>query len=265
MVLCSGAGVWLVEGESLQLSKSVLPFSVLPFSAGVLHMLGQFCYFRALRHGEVGIISAYFNMTPLLVPIGAWLLLGERLSSSNYLAIVGLAVCSVSFCLLDTNRQDRWQGLGLMATASAMEAAYLLLLKHSLQISSVGMVYVASTAGMILAGAMPLLFRLNRQVFAKQWPKLKGLLWFVAGIEMVNLLAIYLAQRAIEIGSVSQVAGVEATTPASCFLLSWLIWRVLGRIGDPQVVRALPQKIGLTLVMAVLIWVVAQEVSSDKL
>lgn len=80
------------------------------------------------------------------------------------------------------------------------------------------------------------------------------------GIELVNMAAIYLAQRALDLGSVSQVAGVEATTPAFCFLLSWLLWKTFGRIGDPQAGRHLPQKLSLTAIMAILTWMLANKV-----
>lgn len=249
----TGAGAWFVEPP-----RATYPGLSLALMGGLMHMLGQFCYFRALRHSESGIISAYFNMTPLLVPVGAWLLLGERLGWLNYAALLGLVVCSVSFCLLDTNQRGRWESFGLMLIASVLEAGYLLTLKQGLELSSTGPVFIASTFGMMLIGFLPLVSQSHRREFQQQWPQLRLIFWLVMGIELVNLAAIYLAQRALELGSVSQVAGVEATTPAVCFLLSWLLWKTFGRIGDPQAARFLPQKLSLTAIMALLIWMLAQ-------
>lgn len=249
----TGIAAWTVEPQTVSLAAVSLAFF-----GGAMHMIGQFCYFRALVSSESGIISAYFNMSPLLVPVAAWMILGEVLGWLNYLVILIIVLCSISFCLLDSNRRGRWQSFGLMFVASVLEAHYLLSLKMSFDYGTMGPVFLASTGGMMLVGWLPLIAKSNRQVFISQWSQLRVVLGLVVGIELINLIAIYFAQRGLELGSPSKVAAVEASTPASCFLISWLLWRVLGRIGEAQSSQRLAWKLTLTVVMAFCIAVLAR-------
>jgi drug/metabolite transporter (DMT)-like permease len=103
---------------------------LLALLAGAVIQLSQAFYFQALDYSEAGIVAAYWNMTPALLPIASFVVLNKVLGGWRYLGIAILILASVSFCLLDTNFKARWRSFLLMVLASGLQVGALLLEKH---------------------------------------------------------------------------------------------------------------------------------------
>jgi hypothetical protein len=74
----------------------------------------------------------------------------------------------------------------------------------------------------------------------------------IVGIEVANLVALFMSQRAIDLGIPSLVAAVESTIPAYTFALSIaLVLFTKERFGDPKAWHRLPLKLILVGIMAV--------------
>ena len=224
---------------------------------GALHMLSQFCYFRALGDCESGIVSAYWNMTPLIILIIGFLLLNEKLSLLQYGGVGGLIACSVLFCILDNSATTRWSTFLLMLAASGCEASYFILIKQAFSITPGYFTLLSSTIAMIAVGLSPLCFTKPRQILKKNRLRLLKAMPILIGIEIANLIAVGLSQYAINYGNPSLVAAVEATLPAYCFLLSGALWGVFRKFGEETAKYRLPQKLALSVAMGACVWILA--------
>lgn len=79
----------------------------------------------------------------------------------------------------------------------------------------------------------------------------------IVGIELANLTALFMSQRAVDLGVPSLVAAVEASLPAFTFALAIILWAVTKRFGDDEAHRRLVLKFSLVGVMGLGVWLVS--------
>jgi len=232
------------------------PWEIVGFAllAGALIQLSQGFYFQALEYTEAGIVAAYWNMTPALLPLASYLALGKVLAGWHYVGIALLVVSSVCFCLLDTNARGRWQSFFLMLAASLIQVAALLIEKRVFDGGAFFMGFLLITVGIIVTGAAPLLIPSVRAAFIGNMATLRPAIPMIVGIEIANLIALLMSQRAISLGDPSLVAAVESSIPAYTFVLAVLLLAMTKRFGDDEARHWLPFKLALVVVMAVGVW-----------
>lgn len=227
-----------------------VPVLIAALAAGALIQLSQALYFQALSYSEAGIVAAYWNMVPMLVPILSLIFLHERLSALHYIAISILIFCSVAFCLIDTSIKTRWLSFALMAASAVMQAFMFLLQEVVYSNMSYYQGFIVITTGLIITGLIPLVFKRVRIIFiSNKLTLIKSGKLFVY-IEIANLLALAFSQRAVDLGIPSLVAAVESTIPAYTFILSLLLSLLLPSFGDERSRKKLPQKFILIFFMA---------------
>lgn len=233
--------------------------AALALTAGLLIQVSQAFYFQALAHSEAGIVAAYWNVTPTLLPIASLLLFHEILQIKHYLGIGTLVFASVGFCLIDTNFKTRWRSFLLMLTACCLQAVALLFEDHIFERTSFLMGFFLITLGIIVSGVMPLLLRRVRCALHETLSTVqsRNVVSVLVGIEAVNLLALLMSQRAIDLGVPSLVAAVETMIPAYTFMLSALLFWLTRRFGDPRALLRLRLKIVLLVMMVVGVWLVS--------
>lgn len=225
--------------------------------AGVLIQMSQFFYFQALSYSEADIVAAYWNITPTVLPIASFILLGKVFQTRHYLGIATLILVSIGFCLADTNFKTRWKAFFLMSMACCIQAAALLLEEYVFHHGSFFAGFLLITIGIILCGLFPLLIHPVRFSFRKAFPKIhKGILILLV-IELINLIALLMSQRAIALGVPSLVAAVETTIPAYTFILSVLLMRLSHRLCNPKALYRLRFKLLLLVGMMIGIWLVS--------
>jgi uncharacterized membrane protein len=55
---------------------------------GAIIQLSQLFYFRALDNSDSGTVAAYWNLTPIILPIFSYWLFGYSITGNNYIGIV---------------------------------------------------------------------------------------------------------------------------------------------------------------------------------
>lgn len=155
-----------------------LEVAVVAILAVFLIQLSQVFYFQALAYSEAGIVAAYWNITPMILPIASFLLLGRVFQVRHYLGIVLLILVSVGFCLAYTSFKTRWKAFYLMSFACCIQAAALLLEEYIFNHSSFFIGFLLITIGIIVIGILPLLIRSIRLSFFKPWQQYEEELLF---------------------------------------------------------------------------------------
>jgi uncharacterized membrane protein len=223
---------------------------LLALLAGILIQSSQIFYFQALNNSEAGVVAAYWNLTPAMVPVASFIFFGKLLLTQQYLGISVLVITSVCFCLVGTNIQTNWQAFWLMLIASCFQVNALLLEDQVFKHCTFFIGFLLITVGIIVSGILPLLLAKVRQTFRKNMALLQPAIPMLFGIEIANLIALFMSQRAIDLGVPSLVAAVEATVPAYTFALSILLLTIFSPFGDQDAWNHFPFKLFLSVVMA---------------
>jgi len=217
--------------------------------AGALIQYSQGFYFQSLAYSEAGIVAAYWNMVPALVPILSFFVLRQRLSFYEYTGIAILILVSTAFCLIDSNLESRWKSLFLMLIAGLMQAVMFLI--QDIVYANAGYIeaFLIITSGLIFAGCSPLIIKNVRREFCASKNILIPATKFFVIVEVANLIALALSQRAVDLGIPSFVAAVESTIPAYTFVLLIVLTNVLPKFGDPEAKKRIGLKFFLIATM----------------
>lgn len=225
--------------------------------AGILIQISQIFYFQSLSYSEAAIVAAYWNITPTVLPIASFLLLGKVFQARHYLGIVILILASVGFCLVDTNFKARWKAFCLMSFACCIQAVALLLEEFVFHHSSFLVGFLLTTIGIIVCGILPLLVQSVRLSFFKALSAMWSGIPILFAIELVNLFALLMSQRAIALGIPSLVAAVETTIPAYTFIFSVVLYRFRLPFSDVRTLHHLRFKLLLLGVMMAGVWLIS--------
>lgn len=228
--------------------------------AGALIQISQIFYFRALANTEAGIVAAYWNLIPMLLPIASFILFREVFSMNQYVGIGILIIASTWMCLLDYYFKTRLNTFLLMLSASALQVASYLFMDVLYSSMHYFIGFLIITTGIIISGVIPLGFSNVRKVFRKNWHRIHPSLGIFFFIEIINLFALAAAQMSISLGNPSLVAAVETTMPAYTFLISALLISTTGnrkKYGDLIAWHHFPWKIVNIGLMAVGVWLLS--------
>lgn len=225
--------------------------------SGVVFMTSQILYFKALEETESGIVAAYWNIIPLILPVLSYFLWGEVLTQSRYIGIGVLIVSSVLFCLLDDSLQSRWNSIGVMFLAAWMQVLYFILQKHIFSQCEVYQAFLVITLAMAITGVIPLLFSAQRKVISVNMRRIWPVFWLILLIEIANLIAIATSQFAVNLAAPSLVSAVEASTPAYTFIVSLGLFAATKKYGEESAKKHLASKIFLVFNMVLGVWLVS--------
>lgn len=219
--------------------------------AGGFIQLSQAFYFQALDQTEAGIVAAYGNFTPTLLPLVSYFLLGEVLQPWHYIAIGVLVIASLCFCLIDISREGKWDSLFLMLMTSSLQVSAILIEKYVFEQGTFIICFMFIILGVVLSGVLPLLFSPKvRKIFIGNVPKLKPLASLFIGIECANVVALYLSQKAVDLGSPALSAAMETTVPGYTFLITIALLYFKHHYGDEDAKYQLRTKLILVAIMS---------------
>jgi uncharacterized membrane protein len=219
--------------------------------AGGLIQLSQAFYFQALEQTEAGIVAAYGNFTPTLLPLASYFLMGEVLEPWHYIAIGVLVIASLCFCLIDISREGKWDSLFLMLMTSSLQVTAILIEKYVFEQGDFIICFMFIILGVVLSGVLPLLISSNvRNIFIGNAPKLKPLASLFIGIECANVIALYLSQKAVDLGSPALSAAMETTVPGYTFLITIALLYFKHHYGDEDAKYELRTKLILVAIMS---------------
>lgn len=205
------------------------PIILMAIAAGVLIQLSQAIYFKALSFTEAGTVAAYLNMIPAILPIVTFFILGVTITLREASGIAILIGASVMICFLDSNLTTRWKSFFHIFLVCILQVAAYALEEYLFERTNFIWGFIFITTGIIATGLLPLLFKKVRIDLHRNARKLSGLAKFFIAIEIVNLLALFSAQRGIDLGKAPLVAAVETTVPALTFIISLVFIWALGR------------------------------------
>ncbi len=232
---------------------------------GAIIQLSQFFYFCALDCSDSGTVSAYWNLTPILLLISSYWLFGYLITANNYVGVVLLLIASVGLCAID-KFSNRWDTLYLMSIASGLQTIVVILEKHIFNLTDFFGAFLSITAGIIISGLVTLVLKEVRSTLITDARLIKQALPIFVAIEVINLTALYAGQTAVKLGVPALVSAVEASTPAFTFGISMLIntWKqridlrgIKRELHEPK--RKLSIKWGLVGLMIGGVWLVGMQ------
>jgi uncharacterized membrane protein len=234
------------------------PILLLCLVTGALIQLSQLCYFNALDRSDSGTVSAYWNLTPVFLPIVSYWLFGYLINGSSYIGIALLLVASIGLCATDKFR-SRWDTLCLMSVAAALQTGVVLLEKYIFDRTDFFGAFLTIALGISISGLSSLAVKKVRFTLIKDFAKIKKALPILVMIELIGWAALYSGQSAVKLGVPSLVSAIEASTPAYAFGLSLLIATWQRRV-DRETRRKLPVKWGLVGIMMLGVWLIGTSV-----
>jgi len=229
----------------------------LALSAGVALHISNVLYFQALSYSEAGIVSAYWNLTPVIVIVSSYFLFAEQLTVIQYVGILILVTASILIYLTDASMHARTKAITCMVVASLCLSIMYLLEEYVFQQTSFFTGFYIINIGLVIAGLFPMLIPHFRKTIVQNAPKLLPYAKFFLAIELVNIIAIALSQKAIDIGLPGRVATLETTMPGFTFIIGALLVILVPTIADKRVTVSLYRKIGLVLVMGIGVWFIS--------
>jgi len=215
----------------------------------VLIQASQALYFQSLARSEAGIVAAYWNLVPAILPAVAFVVLGRVFGVVQYAGILVILVASVTMCLLDGHLRTRWQSFLLMLGAAVLQVVALLSLDRIYDSLPYFEVFLLTVGGIVACGCAPLVFRRARIVFRRNAGRLLSCWRLLVGIEVINLCALAASHKALQLGYPSLVEAVESTIPAFCFGLSVTLCRLAPRFGDTESLQQIGWKLACVACM----------------
>ena len=201
-------------------SASIL---LLAIFAGILIQLSQLLYFNALANTNAGIVAAYWNIIPAILPILSYFILGSILTPNQYIGIVILIFASNLMLLSDHNLETRASAFYCMLGASLLQAVSYLIQDHVYSETQFVVGFSLLTFGIIIIGVSPLIFTRVRTTMGIRGNLLNSSIRLFVLIEIINLIALAFAQKSIQEGTPSLVAAVETTMPGFTFLIALIV------------------------------------------
>jgi uncharacterized membrane protein len=223
---------------------------------GAIIQLSQLFYFRALDCSDSGTVAAYWNLTPIFLPIISYWLFGYLITWNSYIGILLLVITSVGLCSID-KFTSRWDTLYLMSIAAGLQTVVVLFEKYIFEHTDFSGAFLAINAGIIISGLSALMFKEVRTTLIKDLPKIKTSLPVFIVIELINWAALYTGQIAVKVGVPVLVSAIQASTPAFAFGISLLI-AILRRRLDIETSQNLTTKWSLVGLMIVGVWLIGE-------
>ncbi|MGH9767699.1 MAG: EamA family transporter [Blastocatellia bacterium] len=217
--------------------------------AGALIQAMQALYFQSLAYSEAGVVGAYLNFTPVIVAVASHWFFGQAFGPWTYVGVVVNVAASALMCLMDSNFQTRWRSFFLMLAGCSFYSTGLLIEKHIFDHVPVLEGFLLITAGIVVSGLAPLVLAPARRALRHNLAALKPAIPAVAGVEVVNLLAIYFRHRAVSLSHPPLIEAIATIQTAYIFLFSLILCSLAPRLGDPQAGQRLWAKLLLVAAM----------------
>ena len=205
--------------------------------AGICYLLHVYFYFKALFLLNDATNAEIFNtLSVLIIPLFAFVLLGEKLAWINYAAI-GLATAGILvLARLQMARLSRFVIAQLVASMIFVALATVLqawVLQHVSYGTAVGLFSMSAFVAVVVVLAIRPCRRRHVAGLCRRF----GVVF--ACVQLLELSAVFCSQRATDVGpSVSLVALIECALPLFVMAFSWLLGNALRFLADFESVSA---------------------------
>lgn len=229
---------------------------VLSLLAGFFTIVGFYSYFKGLEKEDPSVVAALFCLTPAIIPFFAYFIVDERLSLN---AIIGFGIVIVSafiYSLSDIRKFTISKALIPVLIAAGLFDAAAVANKYVYNQVDFFHAYVYFSFGMFIAGLL-FLFMSFQHPSTKQnlWSiiekKSPRLLLLLALVELLALLAQFMRDRALSLGPVSLVAGLQNLQPFYVLIISLLLFPLYPKFFRSAEANNLKIKFLLSILMVV--------------
>lgn len=237
----------LLSVTTLQLDNMSGDVALVAALSAVAFLLHVWFYFKALFSLNDAVNAEIFNTLGIVVvPVLAFLLLGERLARLNYVAIV-LAAAGILVLVRFQAARMSWLTIGYLLASVASVSVMMVMQAWALAQANYGpVVFLFSATAFVIVAAL-LAMRRRDRVRVTVMCRHFGAVFVV--LQLLEIGAVLASQRATDLGpSVSLVALVECSLPVFVMIFSWLL-AAMARQWNPA--RAIPLNSALSLQTAV--------------
>jgi len=196
----------------------------------VINVIYQYPYYKALEQNDTSNVIALFSLGQLFVPVLAYFVVGEVLSTLQY---VGVAIILLASVGLSAERLTRfrmnaslWWMLLCTSILSFEYVLYKLLFAHVDWITGFTWPVVFSFAIAFLLLLLPA----TRADIVRKWGTFKTKLHVFAMEELTTFLGIAAGTYAVSVAPVTVVKAIMATEPAFVLLYAMLFGRTFPRV-----------------------------------
>jgi drug/metabolite transporter (DMT)-like permease len=190
---------------------------------GLTGILYCFPYYKALQLEDTSVVSAFFSFGKIIIPVFAFLFLGELLTPLQY---IGLAVVILGNIVLGFHRSKKKikisKAFFLIVLASTILALGDIVLKYMFE---KGISWATVMSGQLLISSFFSIFFLlardGRNIIKKDWTNFTGSFKAFFSEELCTFLAMAAEVYAIQQAPLSLVKGIGLTIPL--FILSYTI------------------------------------------
>lgn len=193
--------------------------------AGLLHTISLVLYFRVLfSFGDISLISILWNLLLGMVPLLAFVFLGEHLAIQSYfgIALLFAGANMISYSEKIEKKVFR-RVVVLMIAAVFFMSASVVCMKYVFENTSYWSGYFSYNFGIVLSGLLGYIFFLKRRYDKRFLGAIGKLFWFFVGIEFLQLVGEFFSNLAVDFGPVSLVTALESLQSAFVILLCLLI------------------------------------------
>ena len=211
--------IFLIQIPSIPPIGMLLPLML----TGFLNVAYAYPYYKALQRTDVSSVSALFSLGKILVPILAFLIVGEILSISQYagflIIVVGAFLLSIDF----GHRLKVGKALPLMALASFATSLESVVYKFVLNSISWSTALSWSTVfSLIFISVIVLVSRQWRPIF-QSFSRFRSKLPLLAGEELLTFTGSAAVVLAISLAPVTLVKGITALQPIFVLVIAVIL------------------------------------------
>ncbi len=197
-------------------------------TAGFLNVVSFFFYFKALQRADPSVVVALFALTPAILPLLAYFIVDERLSTWQIIGFSTIILASIIYSMTDVKRFKFSPALIPALIAAGIFDVVSLANKFVFDRVDFYQAYLYFSFGMFLAG----LYFMYLLIFQNNGKDLKGiirknsklLLLLLALVEVIGLSADYVRNYALSIGPLSLVKAFENTQILYVLVISVLLY-----------------------------------------
>lgn len=212
----------------MPLQQTTLLVTILGILAGFLTVIYYFFYFRALEKESPSIVIAMFSLTPVLIPIFAYLFLDERLVP---LQISGFVIVLISSFMLGLTEVRKFKFSGALLyviVASSLYAIVSLFSKYVFMRTNFFTGFMYFSAGMGLGGIyfnFALKFLKASSFIQDLKRNSKKVLVFFMVAEAIAITAEFTQNLAVSRGPVSMVKVIEGIQPIYILIIALMFYK----------------------------------------
>jgi drug/metabolite transporter (DMT)-like permease len=209
------------------INKPIIPTGnlILPLiGVGLTNVLYLYPYYKSLKIEDTSIVSGFFSIGKIIIPILAFIFVGEVLSIKQYIGIL-IIILGNSFLALNTSNKKITfnKSFYLIILASTILSIEGILFKYMFEqgvdwSTAIGGQLLIS--GVIACTLLMLITKTRKQIFKERSNYRKSIKIFFTE-ESITFLAVASETYAISLAPVSLVKGIGMTIPI--FVLSYIV------------------------------------------